>query len=294
MVPKNFYRIRVMGRLGDLWGAWFEGLTLRHLPCGQTELAGSLDQAMLRGILDKIGDLGLQLVSLEQVQGDAPATTAESPSTLDVVKVFRWVSLATASYAALVILAAVIAYVPGHPGFSPFTTFLSDIGDTPGWPQVIFSSGTLIAAPLRYMVMGLLVLRLYRVGAGRAFGRTVLTVYAFGTVGTVLMTAVPFSVGPNIHMMGIPLYFLGVVPLQVMIGIRELTLKRVPRYLPALSFVVAGAYLGFFVLMVLYEMGIVSRTTAVTPMPWEWVAIAVSIAWLFAHGLSLGRELDDR
>jgi hypothetical protein len=249
-----------------------------------------MDQAMLRGVLDKVGDLGLQLVSLEQVQEGAPKMATEPSIALDDVRIFRWVCLVTASYAALVILAAVVAYAPGHPGFSPLTTFLSDIGDTPGWPQLIFNSGALIAAPMRYIAMFLLVLRLYQLGAGRVFGRAVLTIYALATVGTVLMMAVPYSVGPSIHKAGIPLYFLGVVPLQVIIGVREMTLKRVPRLLPVISFLVAGSYLLFFVLMVLYEMGIVSRTTAVTPMPWEWLAIGLSIVWLFAHGLGLRQE----
>ena len=69
-MPKQFYEIRVEGLLGDSWMSWFEGLTIHFLECGQTQMTGLLDQAMLRGILSKIGDLGLNLVSVHQPERD--------------------------------------------------------------------------------------------------------------------------------------------------------------------------------------------------------------------------------
>ena len=65
-MPQKIYEIRVDGLLGDSWRNWFEGLTIQHLECGQTLLIGLFDQAMLRGILTRIGDLGLNLVSVQQ------------------------------------------------------------------------------------------------------------------------------------------------------------------------------------------------------------------------------------
>jgi hypothetical protein len=59
------YEIRVSGQLDDQWSAWFESLTLTHLENGETLIAGPIqDQAALHGVLDKIRDLGLQLVSV--------------------------------------------------------------------------------------------------------------------------------------------------------------------------------------------------------------------------------------
>lgn len=69
-MPKQLYEIRVEGLLGDIWNSWFEGLTIHCLECGQTVLTGSLDQAMLRGILTKISDLGLDLISVQQSEQD--------------------------------------------------------------------------------------------------------------------------------------------------------------------------------------------------------------------------------
>lgn len=64
------YEIRIEGLLGDSWMNWFQGLTIRHLEGSQTLLTGMLDQAMLRGILTKISDLGLNLVSVKPLDQD--------------------------------------------------------------------------------------------------------------------------------------------------------------------------------------------------------------------------------
>jgi len=59
------YEIRVEGHLSDHWSAWFDGLTIRTEPNGETRLAGLLsDQAALYGVLAKIHNLNLVLVSV--------------------------------------------------------------------------------------------------------------------------------------------------------------------------------------------------------------------------------------
>lgn len=65
MATDEFYQIRVKGHLGPEWSAWFEGLTIRNEPTGEAVLAGPVvDQAALHGLLAKIRDLGLPLVSV--------------------------------------------------------------------------------------------------------------------------------------------------------------------------------------------------------------------------------------
>lgn len=217
-------------------------------------------------------------------------TQERTQSVLSISKAFRMICLLTGTFAVMMIVFTIAAYLPDHPDFSPFNTFLSDIGDTPVWPQVIFNSGTLIAAPLRYLVLMLFVLQMYHLGAGVTFGRTVLIIGALATLGTILMTAVPFSVGPTVHKLGIPLYFFGVVPMQIVIGLKELSLQRIPRVLPVISFLLAGAYLVFFILVILYALEVVSRTTTISPMIWQWLGFSFSILWVYAHGLILGKE----
>ncbi len=57
------YEIRVRGHLDQRWSRWFGGLKVTHLPGGETLLAGPIvDQAALQGVLNRIGDLGLQLL----------------------------------------------------------------------------------------------------------------------------------------------------------------------------------------------------------------------------------------
>jgi len=63
------YQIRIKGHLGSQWTDWFEGLTITLEEDGDTLLTGPVtDQAALYGLLKKVRDLGLPLVSVNQVQ----------------------------------------------------------------------------------------------------------------------------------------------------------------------------------------------------------------------------------
>jgi hypothetical protein len=62
------YELRVRGELGDRWSAWFEGLEVRSDRPGQTTIAGPVaDQAALHGLLAKVRDLGLPLISVRRI-----------------------------------------------------------------------------------------------------------------------------------------------------------------------------------------------------------------------------------
>ena len=57
--------IRVKGHVDQRWSDWFEGLTITHTERGETFLSGSVrDQAALRGILSRLADLNLDLISV--------------------------------------------------------------------------------------------------------------------------------------------------------------------------------------------------------------------------------------
>jgi len=62
------YKIRMKGHLRSQWTEWFEGLTITIEEDGNTLLTGSLiDQASLHGILKKVRDLGMPLLSVNIV-----------------------------------------------------------------------------------------------------------------------------------------------------------------------------------------------------------------------------------
>jgi len=61
--------IRVKGRIDEHWSDWFEGLTIKHTDQDETVLIGPIvDQAALHGLLAKLRDLGLPLVSVNLSQ----------------------------------------------------------------------------------------------------------------------------------------------------------------------------------------------------------------------------------
>jgi hypothetical protein len=67
----KFYEIRLKGHMDDRWAEWFEGLTITLEQNGSTILSGLLaDQAALHGILKKVRDLGLTLLSVNSVEPD--------------------------------------------------------------------------------------------------------------------------------------------------------------------------------------------------------------------------------
>jgi hypothetical protein len=66
------YEIRLKGHLEARWGQWFDGLTITLEESGNTLLSGPLaDQAALHGILKKVRDLGLTLLSVNSVEPDS-------------------------------------------------------------------------------------------------------------------------------------------------------------------------------------------------------------------------------
>ena len=73
------YQIRVEGELDAGWSGWFGGLTVRPEAGGVTLLDGPVrDQAALHGLLAKIRDLGLPLVSVQRVEKQRQRISGEN------------------------------------------------------------------------------------------------------------------------------------------------------------------------------------------------------------------------
>ena len=70
------YQIRIKGHLGHQWTDWFDGLTITLEEDGETLLTGPVvDDAALHGLLKKVRDLGMPLLSVNRVEpGQADAS----------------------------------------------------------------------------------------------------------------------------------------------------------------------------------------------------------------------------
>lgn len=79
------YEIRVKGRLASRWAEWFDGMTLTPGEDGTSLISGVVaDQAALHGLLRKLNDLGVPLLSVTPIcpnDAEAPASTTTTDHT---------------------------------------------------------------------------------------------------------------------------------------------------------------------------------------------------------------------
>jgi len=69
MPMPTVYEIRIEGKLDPSWSEWLEGMTVTPLECSETLLSGLIaDQAALHGLLNRIRDMNLKLVSVKKSQ----------------------------------------------------------------------------------------------------------------------------------------------------------------------------------------------------------------------------------
>ena len=86
-VQPTIYQIRIKGQLDSQWTDWFEGLTITLEDNGDTLMTGPVvDQAALHGLLKKVRDLGMPLVSVSPVEPGTPTTLGTGQEDVSNVK----------------------------------------------------------------------------------------------------------------------------------------------------------------------------------------------------------------
>lgn len=74
------YQIRIKGHLDEQWTDWFSGLTITLEESGYSLLTGPItDQAALFGLLRRVSDLGMKLISFNQVDTDNQQISTNKP-----------------------------------------------------------------------------------------------------------------------------------------------------------------------------------------------------------------------
>lgn len=77
----GWYEVRIEGHLDSRWAAWFDALSLTNESDGTTVFRSQVaDQAALYGLLQKVRDIGLPLLSVAQVEADQPGSTTKPRS----------------------------------------------------------------------------------------------------------------------------------------------------------------------------------------------------------------------
>ncbi|MFC1996533.1 hypothetical protein ACFLXI_02860 [Chloroflexota bacterium] len=72
----KIYQIKLKGHLNESWADWFDGLDFTYEDDGTTNLTGDIvDQSALHGLLKKVRDLGLPLISVNQIGFDQTGST---------------------------------------------------------------------------------------------------------------------------------------------------------------------------------------------------------------------------
>ena len=79
------YQIRLKGHLDNDWAEWFGGMTITLEDDGITLLTGpAIDQAALHGLLKKVRDLGLRLISVNPIEPGLPTADLSHPLPKDM------------------------------------------------------------------------------------------------------------------------------------------------------------------------------------------------------------------
>jgi len=183
-------------------------------------------------------------------------------------------------------LAMLVFKATGH-DFSIFNTYLSDFGSTSGVTAIIFNTSMILSAPIRFLVNVLLVLRLAQLGATRSFSIFFLIISLIATSCMVVVSAAPYDTYPQMHNVGIYLFFPGTVLLQIFLYFQEKKIPEVPNLAKWTSLSVLISHFIFALLIFLMHHDLLHQHT---PVIWEWISYVTQLVWILTHSILLGKK----
>jgi len=123
---RKIYEIKLKGHLNESWVDWFDGVTFTHEKDGTTKLTGEIiDQAALHGLLKKIRDLGLTLLSVNQIEEE------KKEKKMNTTKINHLdAKRGTAIIVGILFITATVSYMLGSGNIEPIlyaTSYLIEI-----------------------------------------------------------------------------------------------------------------------------------------------------------------------
>lgn len=158
MEPEAIYRITVRGALDDRWSTWFDGLTIAPDAHGDTVLTGSVrDQAALHGLIAKIRDLGLTLLTVEPSEPEPAASDTPTGDRSPVPAILGFLAAG---------LALALAFVlgPVSTGTEATITGATLVAFGLGWGLMALTTSRFSSQPQTWMVVPSAVLGLLGIG----------------------------------------------------------------------------------------------------------------------------------
>jgi len=191
--------------------------------------------------------------------------------------------------AVVTVIVSSILYIQIDWKFNIIGYYLSDLGSIPlGTTEnkfylyaIVFNSGMFVVSLFRIIVSLFLIRYLILHNCPKKLAWLTFGIGLIATSGSLIVSAVPYSVSYNVHLMGAFLLFIGATISGTLLTFAEFKSEEIPKILPISIIINVLAYGIFATLLFGTRLGLPERL----PCVWEWIAFLTSLTWLAIHGI---------